>query len=121
MRELTKGITLSLFTLALGIALALGFVAIVGENPFEVLTILVSGSLGGAREIAYSLFYATPFIFTGLSVAWAFQAGLFNVGAEGQMLMGGIAVAALGILQPNLPSVVAIPLSFVVAFVCGGL
>jgi len=111
----------SLFILSLGILLALTLVAFIGESPLLVLKILISGSLGGTREIANSLFYATPFIFTGLSVAWAFQVGLFNVGAEGQMLMGGIAVTSLGILLPDLSPVVAIPLAFFVAFLIGGL
>ncbi len=111
----------SLFALTLGLILALSLVAIVGENPLTVLKILVLGSVGGSKEIAYSLFYATPFILTGLSVAWAFRAGLFNVGAEGQMLMGGVGVVTLGILCPQLPSVVAIPLAFLLAFMIGGL
>ena len=110
-----------LVTLALGIFLAMILVTIVGENPLHVLRILAMGSFGGPREIAYSLFYATPFILTGLSVAWAFRAGLFNVGAEGQMLMGGVAVVALGILLPNLPTPIAIVSSFGVAFIAGGI
>ncbi len=110
-----------LLALALGVSLSLVLVGAVGESPIKVLNILFLGSLGGAREIAYSLFYATPFILTGLSVAWAFRAGLFNVGAEGQMLMGGSAVVTLGILFPNLPAPIAIPMSFLVAFMAGGL
>lgn len=109
-----------LLTLGLGLFLAMILVTIVGENPFSVLKILFLGSMGGPREIAYSLFYATPFILTGLSVAWAFRAGLFNVGAEGQMLMGGVAVVTLGILFPNLPAVIAIPASFLISFFVGG-
>jgi ABC-type uncharacterized transport system permease subunit len=120
-RELLNSISTYVITLALGIFLAMILVTIVGENPLKVLKILVLGSMGGSKEIAYSLFYATPFIFTGLSVAWAFRAGLFNVGAEGQMLMGGIAVVALGILCPSLPMPLAIFGSFIAAFVVGGL
>ena len=62
----------SFVALGLGLVLALSLVALVGENPLLVLKILVMGSMGGLREIAYSLFYATPLILTGLSVAWAF-------------------------------------------------
>ncbi len=108
-------------TLSIGIGLSMLLVWMVGENPFHVLKILVMGSFGGPREIAYSLFYATPLILTGLSVAWAFRAGLFNVGAEGQMLMGGVAIVSQGILLPNLPPVLAIVLGFLVAFLAGGL
>ncbi len=110
------------YALALGLGLffAMILVSVVGENPIHVLKILFVSSLGGGREIAYSLFYATPFILTGLSVAWAFKAGLFNVGAEGQMLMGGVAVVTLGILFPNLSPPIAIFASFVAAFLAGG-
>ncbi len=120
-KALTSSGFFYLIALGLGVFFAMILVTIVGENPFNVLRILFSSSLGGPREIGYSLFYATPFILTGLSVAWAFRAGLFNVGAEGQMLMGGIAAVSLGILFPNLPVPVAILSSFLAAFFFGGL
>lgn len=121
LKSWSSSVAAYLITLGLGVFLAMILVSIVGENPLNILKILTLGSMGGAREIAYSFFYATPFILTGLSVAWAFRAGLFNVGAEGQMLMGGVAVVAAGILFPQLPTVAAIPLSFALAFLVGGL
>lgn len=116
-----KSIGASLFALCLGLGISLIFTSFVGENPLNVLSVLVHGAFGGASQIGYSLFYATPFVLTGLSVAWALQSGLFNVGAEGQMLMGGIAATTIGISFPNLPSFLAIPLAFMAAFVVGGL
>ncbi len=111
----------SFAALALGFTVALTIAAVVGESPLTVLTVMANGALGNATQIGYSLFYATPLLLTGLSVAWAGRAGLFNIGAEGQMTMGGVAMAATGILAPNLPWPIAIPLALLAGFVVGGL
>ena len=68
-------------------------VLLVGENPFRAAVIMVEGAFGGGRNIAYTLFYSTSFIFTGLAVAVAFHGGLFNIGGEGQAYVGGLGVA----------------------------
>lgn len=68
-------------------------VVLIGENPLEAVQILVWGSLGYGEGIGFTLFYATNFIFTGLAVAVAFHAGLFNIGGEGQAYLGGLGVA----------------------------
>ncbi len=59
-------------------------VVVIGEDPFEAVKWLVWGALGYGEGIGYTLYYATNFIFTGLAVAVAFHAGLFNIGGEGQ-------------------------------------
>ncbi|WP_075995381.1 ABC transporter permease [Salaquimonas pukyongi] len=69
-------------------------VLIVGESPLEAAYLLVRGAFGYGGGIGYTLFYATNFIFTGLSVAVAIHCGLFNIGSEGQAYVGGIGVAA---------------------------
>lgn len=76
----------------LGIALlvAAAVVALVGQAPLEVLGVLVRGAFGSARGLSYTLYYATTFVFTGLAVAVAFHAGLFNIGGEGQAVLGGL-------------------------------
>jgi general nucleoside transport system permease protein len=74
--------------------LAAGLVVVViGENPVKAVRILLDGSLGSPYAIGFTLFYATTFVFTGLAVAVAFHAGLFNIGGEGQALLGGVGVA----------------------------
>lgn len=75
------------------------------------------GTVGGFAE---SLKLATPLIFTGLAVAFGFQAGLFNIGAPGQMVFGAIAAAMVGIYMPG-PRIVALPLAVLGAFVGGAL
>ncbi|TJV03028.1 MAG: ABC transporter permease, partial [Mesorhizobium sp.] len=71
--------------------LVAGFVVLlVGENPFRAAVVLVEGAFGRGQGIAFTLFYATTFIFSGLSVAVAAHCGLFNIGGEGQGYIAGL-------------------------------
>jgi simple sugar transport system permease protein len=70
-------------------------VMLVGENPLRAAGILVEGAFGRGQSIAYTLYYATSFIFTGLAVAVAFHCGLFNIGGEGQAYIAGLGVAVV--------------------------
>jgi simple sugar transport system permease protein len=99
--------------LAVGLGLIVGLAAtwVAGENPWHVFRILAKGAFGSGYDFGMTLFYSTPLIFTGLSVAVAFQAGLFNIGAEGQLTLGALAAAAIGAVWPGLWS----PLAPVVA------
>jgi simple sugar transport system permease protein len=65
-------------------------IRLIGENPWSALKLMVSGAFGSEDSIGYTLFYATDFVFTGLAVAVAFHAGLFNIGGEGQAYIGGL-------------------------------
>jgi ABC-type uncharacterized transport system permease subunit len=89
--------------LLLGLALGLGVTAFAGENPLHVLTVLVKGAFGSRYDFGMTLFYMTPLLFTGLSVTVAFRAGLFNIGAEGQLTMGALAAAWVGVTWPEAP------------------
>ncbi|MBD0413434.1 ABC transporter permease [Oryzicola mucosus] len=82
-----------LINLLVAFAVAGLVVLLVGENPFRAAVILVDGAFGSGPGIAYTLFYATSFIFTGLAVAVAFHGGLFNIGGEGQAYFAGLGVA----------------------------
>lgn len=82
-----------LINLVVAFAVAGLVVLLVGENPFRAAAIMVEGAFGSGRNIAYTLYYATSFIFTGLAVAVAFHGGLFNIGGEGQAYVGGLGVA----------------------------
>src|SRR3954466_8133995 len=98
----------------LGLSAGLLITKIAGEDPWHVLHILMKSAFGSRYDFGMTLFYTTPLIFTGLSVAFAFHAGLFNIGAEGQLSLGALAAAAAGIYFPNLP----FPLAPVFAFFC---
>jgi len=64
----------------------------IGVDPLAAAHILIHGAIGNSEAIGYTLYYATNFIFTGLAVALAFHAGLFNIGGEGQAYIGGLGV-----------------------------
>ena len=92
-----------LLAVAFGLAVGLLITAIAGENPLHVLGVLAKSAFGSRYDFGMTLFYATPLILTGLAVAIPFNAGLFNIGAEGQLAFGALAAAAVGILVPDLP------------------
>jgi simple sugar transport system permease protein len=96
-----------LFSLVIGLSLGLLVTYFAGENPWHVFTILVRSAFGSRYDLGMTLFYTTPLIFTGLSVAFAFHAGLFNIGAEGQLAVGALAAAAVGIGFPRVPELMA--------------
>jgi simple sugar transport system permease protein len=107
--------------IAIIISLLIGalIISLIGKNPVEVYSLLFTGTLGNSYGIGQVLFKATPLIFTGLSVAFAFKAGLFNIGAEGQMIIGGFASAWAGFTFYYLPWFVLIPVTILFAFLGG--
>ncbi|MCM2278822.1 MAG: ABC transporter permease [Oligoflexia bacterium] len=106
---------------ALGLALGLLVTAVAGESPWRVLTILGQSAFGSPYDLGMTLFYATPLIFTGLAVALPLHAGLFNIGAEGQLTLGALAAAAVGALFPSVPWPLAPVLAVLAAFAAGAL
>ncbi|MBX3015588.1 MAG: ABC transporter permease [Caldilineaceae bacterium] len=90
-----------------------------GDNPIDAYQGLFSGALGNARGWASTVRRMTPLILTGLSVAVAFKAGLFNIGASGQFLIGTVSAAAVGIAFEGLPMVIHLPLA-ILAGIGGG-
>ena len=66
-------------------------IACLGKNPLQGYALLFSGSLGNAQKIASSLISACPLIFTSLAAAFAYKCGVFNLGGEGQFIMGAVA------------------------------
>ncbi len=100
--------------LAVALLAAAGVVALVGQDPAEVLSVLVNGAFGSQRGISYTLYYATTFIFTGLAVAVAFHGGLFNIGGEGQAILGGLGTGLVALwLSNSLPAWAMLPLMLV--------
>ena len=87
----------SIYLALLGTSVTIFFI---GESPLEAMGIMIRGALGSAYGWGYTLFYATNFIFTGLAVAVAFHARLFNIGGEGQAALGGLGVAIMALSIP---------------------
>ena len=94
-------------TAAALLAVAL-LVAGIGQSPASALGILVKGSLGSLEGLGYTLFYATDYVFAGLAVALPFQAGLFNIGGEGQAALGGLGAALAAFALQGLPAPLAL-------------
>jgi len=111
---------LPLLNLLAALIVSAGVIALVGENPWTALKLIAAGGLGSQEGIGYTLYYATNFIFTGLAVAVAFHAGLFNIGAEGQAYIGGLGagLVCLG-LDHHWPAWALIPMAVLGSMVFG--
>jgi simple sugar transport system permease protein len=89
------------------------------DTVFGAFKALFVGSLGSINAISETLFAATPLIFAGLAVAVGFQAGLFNIGAEGQIIIGGMTALYVGFTF-DLPGIILIPMCLIGAMLGGG-
>jgi ABC-type uncharacterized transport system permease subunit len=97
------------------------FVVAIGDSPIETYKLLIGSALWWPDGIGYTLFYATPLIFTGLAVAVAFRAGLLNIGAEGQLYVAAFATAWVGLTFAGLPAVILVPLGMLAAITAGAI
>lgn len=113
-----KQCIISLMAILLGLIAGAILMAIMGHNPIDGYSFLFQGGLMNIERIGNTLATATPLILTGLSLAFAFRTGLFNIGAPGQMLMGGFFATAVG-LTVKLPTPILIPL-MIIAGIFGG-
>lgn len=108
---------------ALCVAAVIGDLLILsfGESPAAVFSLLVKGTWGNPYGIGQVLYKATTLTCTGLAFALAGRAGLFNVGAEGQLAAGGFGAAVMGLLLPvGTPALLAVPLCVLAAMLVGG-
>ncbi len=112
-------------------------ILLIGDNPLQTFALLTGNSFGSLNDIGYTLFIATPLIFTGLAVAVAFRCGLLNIGAEGQLYVAAFVTAWIGIKfggtvvnvfgenvdysWTSLPAILLVPLCILAAIVAGGI
>jgi len=82
-------VLIPLINLFIAFAVSSIIIYLIGEDPFEAFKVMIEGAFGTSEGVGYTLYYATNFIFTGLAVAIAFHAMLFNIGGEGQAYIGG--------------------------------
>ncbi len=106
--------------LIIAVVLAAVTMIVAGVSPAQGFAALLAGSLGGRTQIAETLVQTTSLLFPALGVCLAFRAGLFNIGAEGQLLMGGLLAGALG-SHVAMPAFVAFFALLACGFVGGGL
>jgi len=91
-----------------------------GFNPFVAYGVIFWGVFGKVSYICYTIVKATPLILTGLSITFAFRTGLFNIGAEGQFIIGTIIASALGVLL-DLPFYLHIPFVIIASILGAGI
>ena len=108
------------------ISIVIGFVVgaillnIAKINPLDAYKQLFNGVFGKPKFMVWCLIYAAPLIFTGLSVAFSFKTGVFNIGAEGRFVVGSLTACVLGILV-KAPAIIHVPLCFIGAALAGGI
>src|SRR6056297_1455201 len=120
LKWLWDNLKLPLIAIVLGFVIGAVFIIIAGSNPIVAYTALFKGSMGGLSKIGETLYKTTPLILTGLSIAFAFRTGLFNIGAEGQYIVGALAATAAGYFL-HLPIIIHVIVVIVFAALAGGL
>ncbi len=116
-----SGLLPPLVSLLLAAAVSAVILLLVGEDPFHIGSVMLSGSLGSLRSLANTLEEATPLIFTGLCVAVALKCGLFNIGGEGQLVVGAFAAAWVGVKLTGLDPVTHVAVCILLAGLAGAL
>ena len=111
----------TLLSIIIGFAVGALFLAIMGLSVGQAYGKLFQSIFSSIKSISYCIVYATPYIATGLSVAFSFKTGVFNIGAEGQFVVGSMSACVVGILLADLPPFVLIPLCFLAAALAGAL
>jgi simple sugar transport system permease protein len=119
--SLWRTLTIQLVSVLLALLIGAIIILISGADPLRAYGALFQGSLGSVTALGRTLEKATPLIFSGLAVAFAFKAGLFNIGAQGQLLFGAITAAAIGFGIKGLPSFIHAPLALIGGALAGGL
>lgn len=109
----------TVLSIIIGFIVGAIFLMVMGISVADAYGMLLKSVFSGAKSFSYCIVYATPYIVVGLSVAFSFRTGVFNIGAEGQFVVGAMAACVVGILFGELPSIVLIPLCFLAAAAAG--
>ncbi|MNO35142.1 Galactoside transport system permease protein MglC [compost metagenome] len=118
---LSDSVVVPLVAILLGLLVGAVIMVIGGYNPIDAYRFLIKRVVGSPYDFGETIRQVTPLIFTGLAVAFAFRSGLFNIGADGQVLIGMTASTAVALSGAGLPSGVLVPLAVIAGGVAGGL
>jgi simple sugar transport system permease protein len=119
--KLARSLVFPLLAVVCAFLVGAVIILLIGDNPITTYRLLIGSAFSWPDGIGYTLFYATPLIFTGLAVAVAFRCGLLNIGAEGQLYVAAFTTAWVGITLASLPGFVLLPLCCVAAMLAGGI
>ena len=117
---LKKPITSTFIAIICGFIVASIILAFTGYNPFEIIGVMFKGIFARPKSVTNVIIKSTPIILTGVGVAFAFKTGLFNIGAEGQFIVGSIVTVILGITF-NFHPIIQVPMLILAGIVAGGL
>ncbi len=117
---LKKPVTATFIAIFLGFIVSAIVLSMAGYNSIDAFSALFNGIFSKPKYISNTIIKATPIILTGLSVAFAFKTGLFNIGAEGQYIAGTIASTIVGI-KLNLPAILEIPAVIIAGVLAGAI
>ncbi|AKT36689.1 ABC transporter permease [Chondromyces crocatus] len=126
MHHLGRPLLVPLLSVFTALVAGAGVIAIAGGDPVAAYAGLAEGAFGSTRALSETAVWTTPYLLAGLGIAFAFQGGLFNIGAEGQLALGAVAAAWAGyglplLLGAALPAVVHVPLTLVAGASAGAL
>jgi general nucleoside transport system permease protein len=126
LRGLLDSLLVPLLAILPAVILGGVIIKMVGGDPVAAYKGLVQGAFGTRKALSETAVWATPYIFAGLAVAFAFKGGLFNIGAEGQLAFGAVAAALIGYALPgwlhvSLPAFIHIPLAVGMGVLAGAL
>lgn len=121
MKPLLNELLMSVVAILLSLVVASVIMLAVGYNPLDAFSALYNGSFGSVNAIANTLSKSVPLLFTGLSFAFAFKSGLFNIGGEGQLYMGALASTVIALSMGTAPRYLVLIAAVFAAMVAGGL
>lgn len=119
-----KKVYITILSIVMGLVVGAIVLLIAGYNPIEAYTVMFQGAFGNPRFVSWTIIRSTPIILTGISIAFAFKTGLFNIGAEGQFIIGALFATVAGYflnLPPVLHAIVAILVGAFAAALWGAL
>ncbi|MDX2097827.1 MAG: ABC transporter permease [Leptolyngbyaceae cyanobacterium bins.59] len=119
-RSLAQSFLAPLFAIVAALLVGAGLIALAGVSPWKAYTVLLTESLADYYGFCNTLTKMAPLLLAGLSVLVALKAGQFNIGAEGQIYMGGLGSAIVGLSLAGLPALIHLPLALAGGFLLGG-
>ena len=120
LKEILVDLGFSLASIVIALLVGSIFILLAGRSPIVAYGALYEGALGGTRQILSTFWRSTPLIFTGFALAIPFKAGLFNIGGEGQLLVGGFTAGFIGFYF-ELPMIIHAPLAVIGGMVAGAI
>lgn len=121
LKSLITDLGISLLSIIIALVFGIFFILLTKETPATAYHALYIGAFGNFRNVLNTLWRSTPLILTGLAFALPYRAGLINIGAEGQFLMGGFVSGVVGYYFTSLPGFIHLPFAILAGVIAGGL